>query len=402
MTIFDDALNVLEKAAQKAGLDAEFLKEPYNVVDIELDVKLENGNVLHVKGARVQYNNDRGPYKGGIRYHPEVDLDEIKALALWMTIKCAVVDIPMGGGKGGIAVNVKELSKMDIENITRKLVGEIYKFIGPDKDIPAPDVYTTPEIMDIIREEYERLTGAKAYGVVTGKPVDKGGSKGRDIATAQGGVYVLLEAVKKAGVEGKNVLIQGFGNAGYTAAKLLKEEGYNIIGVSDSKGGIYCKDGLDVEKVFEHKKEKGTVQGFEGCEDVSNMELLELETDILIPAALANQITKVNADRIKAKMILELANGPITPEADEMLFDKGISVIPDILANAGGVTVSYFEWLQNKENKYWELDEVLEKLRKKMVNAFEEVHAAKEEYRCDYRTAAYIVGLKRLVNAHKS
>ncbi|MEK7126692.1 MAG: Glu/Leu/Phe/Val dehydrogenase, partial [Patescibacteria group bacterium] len=339
-------------------------------------------------------------YKGGIRYHQQVDMGEVKALSAWMTIKCSVVGIPLGGGKGGIIVDPKQLSLGELERLTRAYVRAIEPVIGPETDVPAPDVNTNSQIMDWFADEYSKIRGKDLRGVVTGKSLEAGGSKGRNNATAQGGVYVLEEYAKTVSLNPKEtkVIIQGFGNAGGVVAKLLSKAGYEIVGVSDSQGGIFCSQGLNVDELTSCKVEKKSVVNCGGatCKKVSNEELLEQECDILVLAALENQVSAKNAGNIKAKVILELANGPVMPEADEILDKKGIIAIPDILANAGGVTVSYFEMLQNADGKYWSEEEVNPKLKDIMVSAWEEVSANSKKYNCNLRDAAFITSLLRL------
>lgn len=401
MNPYENYLTILQKSADKLSLEEgtlERLKKPKRVLEVSIPVKMDSGDTKVFTGYRVQFNDVRGPFKGGIRFHPQVDLNEVKALSAWMAMKCAVVGIPLGGGKGGITVNPKELSNGEIERLSRGYIQAIHHNIGPDKDIPAPDVYTTPQIMAWMMDEYEKINGRNP-GVITGKPLSLGGSKGRDKATAQGGFYVMEQAVEKLGV-GKTIAIQGYGNAGYTLAKLAHSAGYKVVAVSDSKGEIYSEEGLDPVKVFEHKQKTGSVTGYLGSKELDN-EILTLKVDILAPSALENQITKENADKIQAKIIVELANGPTTPEADEILYEKGVFVIPDILANAGGVTVSYFEWVQNNANYYWTLKEVDERLKQIMTESFNEVYSKKEEYKVDVRTAAYLVAMERIAEATK-
>ena len=390
--------------------ELSLLMQPNHVHKAELSI---SGNTY--PAFRVQYNNARGPYKGGIRFHPEVDEEEVTDLAFWMSIKTAVADIPLGGGKGGVRVNPKELSAKELEQLSRAFVKAFYQYIGPQKDIPAPDVYTTPQIMAWMLDEYETLTGAPAPAMITGKPLDKGGSEVRDIATALGGVYVLEEAVKKTNLLGKTVAIQGFGNAGAIAAELLHERGFKVVAVSDSKGALYNAKGIDPLKALNIKKEHGKLicnctnnicikEGPEeaGCKHISNQELLELDVDILVPAALADVITAENANNIKAKIIVELANGPTTKEAGEILHQKNILVLPDILANAGGVTVSYFEWLQNLRNEHWPAEQVKEQLQQKMVAAFDQIWDEYSQNEHDFRTNAYIHAIKKILQAEKS
>ena len=396
---FDKIKQFLEKIAPLAGVDENQLKileTPNQMLQAELDV-----NGKKYSAFRVQHNNSRGPYKGGIRFHPGVDLDEVQSLAFWMSLKTAVADVPLGGGKGGITVNPKELSSDEIQELSRQWVRSFYKHIGPTKDIPAPDVYTTPQIMAWMKDEYETLIGESAPGVITGKPLAVGGSLVRDIATALGGVYVLEEAIGKINLTEKTVAIQGFGNAGMNAAKLLVEHGYKIVAVSDSKGGIYNASGLDINSVIEVKSSTKSVVNYSDAEKISNEDLLKLDVSVLVPSALENVITAENAAEIKAKIILELANGPTTPEADEILHQKGVLVLPDILANAGGVTVSYFEWIQNNTGLYWKADEVKERLKEKMIVAFESIWEAYSGKEYDFRTATYILAIKRILEAEK-
>lgn len=401
---FENALTQLDRAAAVMNLDARVhaaLKTPKHVHVATIPVIMDDGSTKTFTGWRSQYNDALGPYKGGIRYHWNVTEDEVKALSFWMTMKCAVVGLPLGGGKGGIIVNPKELSEGELERLSRGYVRELYQHLGPTKDVPAPDVYTNGQIMAWMLDEYEKLVGEHAPGMITGKPLALGGSRGRDKATAQGGVFVLLEAVKKMGWEASKttVAIQGFGNAGAHMAELLSAAGFQIVATSDSKGGIKSETGFDVTALDAHKAKTGKVEGFVGTQTITNEELLELPVDILVPAALENQITQDNAPRVKAKMVVELANGPTTPEADAILFKNGVIVLPDILANAGGVTVSYFEQVQNAANYYWTEDEVAQKLAKIMVTAFTEVWAVKEKHQIDLRTAAFVSALGRVGEA---
>lgn len=413
MSLFENTLKQIRKAAKLTDLKEEtieILSHPQREIEINIPVRMDDGSLKIFKGFRVQHNNFAGPYKGGIRYHEKVDMDEVMALSAWMTIKCAVVNIPLGGGKGGIIVNPKELSQTELERLTRGYVRLIEPAIGPDRDVPAPDVNTNSQIMKWFADEYCKIKGADLKGVVTGKPLDFGGSKGRDQATAQGGVYVLEEIAKQKELNPAEtkVVVQGFGNAGGVVAKLLAAQGYQIVGVSDSQGGIYCSHGIDPDGLLSCKLAKSSVaycapdmselSGMDGstCKKVSNEELLEQECDILVLAALENQITAENADRIKAKIILELANGPVTPEADDILAEKQITSLPDILANSGGVTVSYFEMLQNAENNYWSEEEIQAKLKPIMLDALKNVQENATKYNCTMREAAFITALKRL------
>jgi len=352
------------------------------------------------EGYRVQYSSLRGPYKGGIRYHPDADIHEVKALGFWMTMKCAVAGIPMGGGKGGITVNPRELSKSELERLSRGWVQALYPILGPERDVPAPDVNTTPEIMRWMANEFEKLTGDKRNATFTGKPLDSGGSEGRGIATGAGGFYVF-EALQKDLKLPKSitVVIQGMGNVGGNAAKIFREHGHRIVAMSDSKGGIFSEKGLDPEAVEKYKKEKGSLKGFPGAKQVTNAKLLELKCDVLIPAALENQITKKNAKKIKAKVILELANGPTSTDADDILFKKKIPVIPDVLANSGGVVVSTFEWEQNLKKEHWSEKDVLDRLRTLLNRESKNVWDKSKKLKTDLRRAAFSLALERLDKA---
>ncbi|MCD6484174.1 MAG: Glu/Leu/Phe/Val dehydrogenase [Candidatus Odinarchaeota archaeon] len=402
---YDIALEQLNAAAKLIDLDPnihEILKEPKRITEVSIPVKMDDGSIKVFKGFRVQHNDARGPHKGGIRYHPGVTLDEVKALAAWMTWKTAVVGIPYGGGKGGIICNPKEMSVSELERLTRGFAARISNIIGPYVDIPAPDVYTGPREMAWIMDTYSKIVGHYEPAVITGKPIELGGSLGRNEATGRGVVITAREAAKKLGIElkGATVAIQGFGNAGQHAAKILQEEyGAKIVAVSDSKGGIYAKDGFDVNKVIEFKLKNKTVVGYPGTEEIGSDGPLFLDVDIMIPAALEEVITKDNANKVKAKIVSEAANGPTTPEADEILYKNGVLVIPDILANAGGVTVSYFEWLQNLSREYWTLETVRKKLENIMVSAFETVYNFHKEHDVDMRKAAYAVAIQRVAKA---
>ena len=403
-SIFNNMKKQLQKAFDKINItesEKEFLSKPKETLEINFPVKLDNGETKTFTGYRCHYNNSRGPTKGGIRFHPNVSKDEVEALAAWMTWKTAVVNIPFGGAKGGVIVDPKKLSNTELERLSRNYIKAIHFFIGPDKDIPAPDVYTNPQIMSWMMDEYNHITGKHQPHVITGKPIHIGGSHGRGDATAKGGYYVLLEAIKKLSLDKKDlkVAIQGFGNAGSYIAKMLYAEGMKIVALSDSKGGIYSEKGFDPNKVLEYKIKNSSLIDFNNSKKITNKELLEQDVDILIPAALENQITEENAENIKAKIILELANGPTTPEADEILSKKDILLIPDILANAGGVTVSYYEWIQNRTGEYWDLETVYSKLEKVMKKSFEEVYSIKEKDNSDMRTAAYILAITRVLEA---
>ncbi|HEV8697051.1 MAG TPA: Glu/Leu/Phe/Val dehydrogenase [Candidatus Limnocylindrales bacterium] len=391
-------------AAERLNLDPGLrlvLREPRREFTCHFPVHMDDGSVQVFTGYRVQHNLGRGPAKGGIRYHQDVTLDEVKALAMWMTWKCAVVGIPYGGGKGGVIVDPKRLSQKELEALTRRFFTEIEVLVGPEKDIPAPDVNTNAQIMAWMMDTYSMHAGFTVPGVVTGKPISLGGSEGRLEATARGTVFCIIEAARHNGIElpKARVAVQGFGNAGSIAARLISEEGANVVAVSDSTGGIHQPDGLEISRVIAWKSEHGTVQGFPGSKDITNAEVLEVDCDILIPAALENQITAANAGNIKAKLIAEAANGPTTPEADEILFKNWKFMIPDILCNAGGVTVSYFEWVQDLNRDHWSESVVNSKLKEIMVKAFVETLAVARREQCDMRTAAYLVAVKRVADA---
>ncbi len=401
------ALQQFKKAADLINLEddlREVLSHPQREVQVSLPVRMDNGKIKVFTGYRVQHNNARGPYKGGIRYHPNVSLDEVRALAMWMTWKTAVLDLPLGGAKGGIVCDPKALSAGEMERLTRRYAYAISGIIGPYEDVPAPDVYTGPQHMAWIMDTYSTLKGYLEPGVITGKPVEIGGSLGRNESTSRGVSIVVAEAAKKLNinVKGATVAIQGFGNVGSNAAIIMaKEYGMKVVAVSDSKGGIYNKKGLDVDKVLKEKEKSGTVTTYKDAEKITNEELLTLDVDVLVPAALEQVITKDNADKIKAKIIGEGANGPTTPEADEILYQKGTLVIPDILANSGGVTVSYFEWVQDLERLQWSLEQVNKMLEEKMVKAFNDVYETSKKYKTDMRTAALTVAVSRVSQAIK-
>jgi glutamate dehydrogenase (NAD(P)+) len=402
---FEIAQEQLDEAAKILGLDPgmhAFLREPLRELHVTLPVRMDDGSVEVFKGFRVQYNDARGPAKGGLRFHPEETVDTVRALAAWMTWKTAVVDIPLGGGKGGIVCNPKEMSQAELERLSRAYIRQVGRILGPKADVPAPDVYTNPQIMAWMMDEYSALQGHGEPGVITGKPLPLGGSAGRMDATARGGMYCLREAGKVLGIDlkGASTAIQGYGNAGYYA-QVLGEEllGLNVLCVSDSRGGIVCDGGLECEEVKGHKDDTGTCVGLPDTEPISNEELLELDVDVLVPAALENVITKDNAHRVKAKIVVELANGPTTPEADRILHENGVYVIPDFLCNAGGVVVSYFEGVQNSYNYYWDLEEVHERLDRKMTAAFHAVHEMAQAKKVHNRLAAYLVAVARVAEA---
>ncbi len=402
---FAIAQKQLDDAAVIIQLDPathELLRWPLRELHVTLPVKMDDGSTQIFHGFRVQYNDARGPTKGGIRFHPDETIDTVRALAAWMTWKTAVVDIPLGGGKGGIICNPKAMSPAELERLSRAYIRQVGRIIGEEVDVPAPDVYTTPQIMAWMMDEYSFMRGYNVPGVITGKPLPLGGSQGRGDATARGGMYCVREAAKVMGLDtkGATMAIQGFGNAGQFAATLGQELlGAKIVAVSDSKGGIYNAQGLDPTKVIAHKQNTGSVVGYPGTESVSNAELLELDVDIVAPAALENQITGENAAKIKGKIIAELANGPTTPEADEVLHENGLYVIPDFLCNAGGVTVSYFEQVQNAYDFYWDVDLVHERLDKKMTTAFHAVDQTAKKFGINNRMAAYVVAVQRVAEA---
>ena len=403
---FKIAQQQLDEAAKILGLDPgthAALREPMRELHVSLPVRMDNGTVRVFKGFRVQYNDARGPTKGGIRFHPEETIDTVRALAAWMTWKTAVVDIPLGGGKGGIICNPKEMSPGELERLSRQYVRQVGRIIGLEKDSPAPDVYTTPQIMAWMMDEFYWQKGHNAPGVITGKPIPLGGSRGRNDATARGGVYCVREAAKVLGMDPSksSFAVQGFGNAGQFAATLMGEilNAEKLVAASDSRGGVYNPDGINAEEIVKYKLETGKVGGFPGTKPISNEDLLELDVDILFPSALENCITEKNAGNIKAKVIAELANGPTTPEADVILHEKGAYLIPDFLCNAGGVTVSYFEMVQNSYNFYWELPEVHTRLDEKMTQAFHAVHKMREQHKVHNRLAAYLVAVRRVAEA---
>ena len=377
------------------------LSVPKRQLLVSVPVKMDDGTIKVFEGFRVQYNVARGPAKGGIRYHPDVTLDEVKALAAWMTWKCATVGIPYGGGKGGIRVDPHKLSQGELERMTRRYAVEISPIIGAHIDIPAPDVYTNEQTMAWIMDTISMMTGGTQLGIVTGKPISLGGSLGRAEATARGCQFTIREACKLLGInlQGARVAVQGFGNAGSISARLLHEDGAKIIAVSDTKGGIFNPKGIDPVAVLKHKEKTGSVVGFKETDPITNADLLTLECEILVPAALENQINLDNANQIKARIVAEAANGPVTPGADRVLFDKGIFDIPDILANAGGVTVSYFEWVQDQYGFFWTDEEVNRYLEKIMVKAFHEVNEKAKQYRVHLRTGAYCLAVSRVADA---
>ncbi len=405
---FDIALAQLNKAAKVMKLDKasiEVLSSPKEILQVSIPVKMDDGITQVFTGFRVHYNNARGPMKGGIRYYIKENLSEVKALSAWMTWKTALLGLPYGGSKGGIICDTKRMSKAELERLSRGYIDAVAGFIGPEIDVPAPDVYTTPQIMGWMMDEYEKIVRHSAPGVITGKPVVLGGSLGRGDATAKGGMYVLREGAKYKGIDLSKAkyAVQGFGNAGQFAVKFVKEMfGAKVVAVSDSTGGIYKESGIDYNELLEHKEKTGTVQNFPGSKPITNEELLEADVDVLIPSAIEDQLTGENASRVKAKIVLELANGPSTPEADEIFYKNDILLLPDFLSNAGGVTVSYFEWVQNITGDYWTEEQVYSRLDQKMTFATQDVLNTHDKYKTDPRTAAYIIAMQRVLDAMKA
>jgi len=402
---FEIAQRQLDEAAAILGLSLAmhaFLRVPMREMHFTIPVQMDDGTYQTFQGFRVQYNDARGPAKGGIRFHPDETIDTVRALAAWMTWKTAVVDIPLGGGKGGVICNPKELSPGELERLSRGYIRRVAYFIGEDKDVPAPDVYTTPQIMAWMMDEYEVIKGRHLPGIITGKPVPLFGSLGRGDATARGGIYCTREAARaiNLNLEGATAAIQGYGNAGQYAHQLGRDLlGLKVVAISDSKGGVYKADGINFEEAIAWKEKTGSVVNFPGADNISNAELLELDVTVLFPAALENVITQANADKIKARIVAELANGPTTPEADQILFQNGVMVLPDFLCNAGGVTVSYFEQVQNAYNFYWPIEEVHTRLDAKMTKAFHAVHEMAQAHNVHNRLAAYLVAVKRVADA---
>ncbi len=404
---FKIAQKQLDTAAATLGLDEathQLLRWPQRELQVTFPVRMDDGKVRIFHGYRVQYNGARGPTKGGLRWHPDETIDTVRALSAWMTWKTAVVDLPLGGGKGGVTCNPKELSAGEKERLARAYIRAVGRFLSETKDVPAPDVYTTPDIMAWMMDEFETIVGQHSPGVITGKPIALGGSAGRGDATARGGIYVTREAASKLGhdLKGKPMAVQGFGNAGQFAALLGSEMlGMKLVAASDSQGGVQNPRGLDVKALVDYKNRKGSLAGFPGADAISNEKLLELDVAVLYPAALENVITDANAGRIRARIVCELANGPTTPEADAILSRNNVFVIPDFLANAGGVTVSYFEQVQNAYNYYWNLDLVYSRLDEKMTKAFHDVYAMHERHKVSMRDAAYLVSVSRVAEACK-
>ena len=416
MDVFQDAVARLERIAAGAGIAAEVvdaLRQPKAVLTADLPVRMDDGSTRHFLAYRCRYNDALGPTKGGIRYHPGVTLSEIQALALWMTLKCAVAGLPYGGAKGGVVVDPKALSRLELERLSRAYMRAMADFVGPDLDVPAPDVYTNARIMGWMADEYEAIVRVKAPGVITGKPILLGGSQGREEATGRGAFIVIQEYAKRVGLvpERTRVAVQGFGNAGYPVAKLLQEAGYRIVALSDSQGGIVAEGGFDIESLHQHKQQTRKLEGvyceasvceLVGHRNISNEELLELDVDLLVPAALEGVITAENVGRIRARAIAEVANGPIESGADASLRERGITVLPDVLTNAGGVTVSYFEWVQNRQGHPWTLEEVRDRLEQVMSRAFDAIWRIHTGEDVPLRDAAYIVALRRIGEAIES
>ncbi|MFP5351978.1 MAG: Glu/Leu/Phe/Val family dehydrogenase [Actinomycetota bacterium] len=404
-TAWETALAQLDEVAELMGLAPgvhQILRSPKRSLSVSVPFRMDDGSTRVYQGYRVHHNVTRGPAKGGIRYHPDVGLDEVKALAMWMTWKCAIAGIPFGGAKGGVSVDPKELSRSELERMTRRYASEILPFIGPEKDIPAPDMNTNEEIMSWIMDTYSMNSGYSVPGVVTGKPVSIGGSKGRGGATSRGVMYMIFKTLKSLGIgiDEVSVAIQGYGKVGGHAAQLLHDAGCRVVAVSDAIGGLYREKGLDPEAIIRHSNEAGTVSGYSGAEPISNADLLEIECDVLVPAAIEGVITVKNADAIKAKVVCEAANGPITFEGDKVLHDKGVFVVPDILANSGGVTVSYFEWVQDIQAYFWDEEEVNDRLRLIMERAFDEVYDLATSKGLSMRQAAHWIGVGRVAEAH--
>jgi glutamate dehydrogenase len=405
LNLFKSTQIVIKEALDKLGYTDEMyqlLKEPLRMFTVRMPVRLDDGSTKIFTGYRAQHNDAVGPTKGGVRFHPEVDEDEVKALSMWMSLKCGIVDLPYGGGKGGIICDPRTMSMGELERLSRAYVRAISQIVGPTKDIPAPDVYTNSQIMAWMMDEYSRLREYDSPGFITGKPLVLGGSHGREKATAQGVVICIEEAAKKRGIaiKGSRVVVQGFGNAGSFLAKFMHDAGAKVIGISDAYGALYEPEGLDIDYLLESRDSFGTVTTlFEN--KITNKELLELGCDILVPAAISNQITAANAHNIKASIVVEAANGPTTLEGTNILSDRGILLVPDVLASSGGVTVSYFEWVQNNQGYYWSEEEVNEKLRKVLVQAFNHVYETSEQRNINMRLAAYMVGVRKMSEASR-
>ncbi|WP_318616914.1 Glu/Leu/Phe/Val dehydrogenase [Sporosarcina sp. YIM B06819] len=405
LNLFTSTQDVIKDALEKLGYDEgmyELLKEPLRMVEVRIPIRMDDGKVKVFKGYRGQHNDAVGPTKGGVRFHPEVTAEEVKALSMWMTLKAGIVDLPYGGGKGAIICDPREMSMGELERLSRGYVRALSQVMGPAKDIPAPDVFTNAQIMAWMMDEYSRIDEFNSPGFITGKPIVLGGSQGRDRATAEGVTIIIEEAAKRRGIDmkGARIVIQGFGNAGSFLSKFLHDAGAKVIGISDAYGALHDPDGLDIDYLLDRRDSFGTVTTlFDNT--ITNQELLELDCDILVPAAIANQITEKNAHNIKAKIVVEAANGPTTSEGTKILTERGILLVPDVLASAGGVTVSYFEWVQNNMGYYWTEEEVREKMTKKMVDAFENVYTVAETRNIDMRLAAYMIGVRKTAEASR-
>ena len=405
LNLFTSTQAIIKEALQKLGYDEamyDLLKEPLRMLQVRIPVRMDDGTVTVFTGYRAQHNDAVGPTKGGVRFHPNVSEEEVKALSMWMTLKAGIVDLPYGGGKGGVICDPRQMSMGELERLSRGYVRATSQIVGPTKDIPAPDVFTNAQIMAWMMDEYSRMDEFNSPGFITGKPIVLGGSQGRDRATAQGVTIVIEQAAKRRNlqIEGARVVIQGFGNAGSFLAKFMNDLGAKVVGISDANGALYDPEGLDIDYLLDRRDSFGTVTNlFENT--ITNEELLELECDILVPAAIENQITAENAHNIKANIVVEAANGPTTQEATKILTERGVLLVPDVLASAGGVTVSYFEWVQNNQGYYWSEEEVNEKLYKKMVEAFDNIYNVAEARKIDMRLAAYMVGVRKTAEASR-
>ncbi|WP_323702908.1 Glu/Leu/Phe/Val dehydrogenase [Mammaliicoccus sp. Dog046] len=403
LNLVSSTQEIIGEALNKLGFDEgmyDLIKEPMRLLTVRIPVRMDDGSVKTFTGYRAQHNDAVGPTKGGVRFHPDVDVEEVTALSMWMTLKCGIVDLPYGGGKGGIVCDPRQMSIHEVERLSRGYVRAISQIVGPTKDIPAPDVFTNSQIMAWMMDEYSQMDEFNSPGFITGKPIVLGGSQGRDRSTALGVVIAIEQAAKRRGktIKGSRVVIQGFGNAGSFLAKFLYDEGAKVVGISDAYGALHDPEGLDIDYLLDRRDSFGTVTNLFD-ETISNKELFEIDCDILVPAAISNQITEENANDIKAEIVVEAANGPTTMAATKILSERGVLLVPDVLASAGGVTVSYFEWVQNNQGYYWTEEEVNEKLREKLVKAFDTIYNLAENRRIDMRLAAYIVGIKRTAEA---
>ncbi len=403
LNLVSSTQEIIGEALNKLGFDEgmyDLIKEPMRLLTVRIPVRMDDGSVKTFTGYRAQHNDAVGPTKGGVRFHPDVDVEEVTALSMWMTLKCGIVDLPYGGGKGGIVCDPRQMSIHEVERLSRGYVRAISQIVGPTKDIPAPDVFTNSQIMAWMMDEYSQMDEFNSPGFITGKPIVLGGSQGRDRSTALGVVIAIEEAAKRRGktIEGSRVVIQGFGNAGSFLARFLYDQGAKIVGISDAYGALHDPEGLDIDYLLDRRDSFGTVTNLFD-DTISNKELFEIDCDILVPAAISNQITEENANDIKAEIVVEAANGPTTMAATKILSERGVLLVPDVLASAGGVTVSYFEWVQNNQGYYWTEEEVNEKLREKLVKAFDTIYNLSENRKIDMRLAAYIVGIKRTAEA---